>query len=184
MTGPSPNFRRSGVGATFGVKSFMTSPNTFTNACIGFGGALSGADEKPHYLFKIETADGSVLYGDYILAFLEDKKHFNVEIDLFGYVDPEYAGDLNPNRRRHFSAEECAAAEQPIRSFFPLPASSTKRYYTENTFWAGSISVQAGSFRTPTTAINFPTLRRIPSVLSQGKCRGRAKYRCCSKGDR
>jgi hypothetical protein len=45
------------------VDIIMTSTNTFTNARIGFGGHLSGADEKPHDLFKIERENGPVLNG-------------------------------------------------------------------------------------------------------------------------
>jgi hypothetical protein len=115
----------------------MTDHNTFTNARIGFGGALSGADQKPHYLFKIEGSDGPVLFGDYIFAYTEDRNHFNVEIGPFGYVDPYYAGDLNPSSRRHFSAEECAAAEQLIRSFFSTPGVFDKRFLPREAFLGG-----------------------------------------------
>ncbi len=115
----------------------MTDPNSFTNARVGFGGLVSGADEKPHDLFKIEREDSPVLFGDYILAFLEDGNHFNVEIGPFGYVDPYYAGDLNPSRRRHFSAEECSAAEQLISIFFSGPGVFDKRFLPREDFLGG-----------------------------------------------
>lgn len=130
----------------------MTSPNTFTDARVGFDGHVSGWDERPHNLFKIERADDRTLYGDYILAFLEDGNHFNVDIGPFGYVDPYHAGDLNPSRRRHFSAEECASAEQLVRSFFPPLASSTISSCRGKTSWAEFAFDRTGSFKSPASA--------------------------------
>jgi hypothetical protein len=121
----------------------MTESKSFEDARIGFAGPVSGADEKPHDLFKIERTEGPVLYGDYIWAFLEDRNHFNVEIGPFGYVDPEYAGDLNPTNRQHFSAEECAILEQLIRSFFSTPGVFKKQFIPPE-FFLGGISFQPG----------------------------------------
>jgi hypothetical protein len=114
----------------------MTEANIFSNARIGFARLLSGADEKPHDLFEIEKAEGGRLYGDYVLAFLKDDAHFNVEIAAFGYLDRRNAGDLNPARRQHFSVEECLAAEQLIRSFFPTLAFSIRVSFPGKLFWA------------------------------------------------
>jgi hypothetical protein len=121
----------------------MTNANTFTNARMGFGGFLSGADEKPHDLFEIERTEGPILYGDYIFAFLKDGNHFNVEIGLFGYVDPRYAGDLNPNSRQHFFPEECSAAEQLIRSFFSNPGVFDRKVLHRE-YFLGDISFRPG----------------------------------------
>jgi hypothetical protein len=114
----------------------MTEANIFSNARIGFARLLSGADEKPHDLFEIEKAEGGRLYGDYVLAFLKDDARFNVEIAAFGYLDRRNAGDLNPARRQHFSVEECLAAEQLIRSFFPTLAFSIRVSFPGKLFWA------------------------------------------------
>ena len=132
----------------------MTSPNTFTNARIEFAGFLNGADERPHYLFKIERAEGPSLYGDYTLAALEDDRHFNVEIGPFGYVDQYDAGDLNPSRRQHFSAEDCLAAERLIRSFFQPLACLIRGPYPGKPSWAAFVFDQTGSFKSLTTVSN------------------------------
>jgi hypothetical protein len=69
-------------------------------------------------LFKITQSTGQVLYGNYIYAFAENENDFDIEIGLFGYVDPYATGDLHPAYRQHFTAEESSAAERLIRSYF------------------------------------------------------------------
>ena len=96
----------------------MPNPNMFTNARVEAAGSTQGDDDRAHNLFKIVGTEGPALYGDYIYSFLENGNDFNIEIDLFGYVDYRYLGSPDPSKRQQFSAEEAAAAEQLIRSFF------------------------------------------------------------------
>jgi hypothetical protein len=107
----------------------MTDANSFTNASIDSAGTVGGADEAEHDLFKIEKGDGPPLYGDYFYIFPNDEPFFNIEIGVFGYLDPYAVGDLDPTYRLHFTAEESEAVEQLIRSFFlSNPRIFTKRW--------------------------------------------------------
>src|ERR1700730_5529600 len=93
--------------------------NPFTNAHIESAGSVRGTDERAYNLFKIGTADDPPLYGAYSYVFPDEKVFdFNIEIGLFGYVDPDNLGNLHPQARKHFGAEECLTIEQLIRSYF------------------------------------------------------------------
>jgi hypothetical protein len=96
----------------------MASSDTFTNARIESGGSTRGADDGAHTLFKIIRTDGPTLYGEYIYSFLENGNDFNIEINLFGYLESRHLGSRDPSKRQQFSAEEAAIAEQLIRSYF------------------------------------------------------------------
>jgi hypothetical protein len=71
-----------------------------------------------HDLFKIESPEIPTFYGDYIYSFLENEYDFNIDIGVFGFVDPQRVGSSDPAAREQFSAEECLAAEHLIRSYF------------------------------------------------------------------
>jgi hypothetical protein len=118
-------------------KELMTESNSFKDARIGFGGRLSGADEKPHSLFKIERTEGPVLYGEYVFAVAEDRNHFNVETGPFGYIDRYCAGLVGPSIQQHFSAEECSTLEQLIRAFFSTPGVFDKSFIPRELFLGG-----------------------------------------------
>ena len=101
------------------VDNLMTAADSFANARIVFAGAVSGVDEMPHRLFKLERPGELALYGEYIFVFEENG--INMEIGPFGYFDGRNLGiaHLNhPTVRRSFSEEECSAVQRLIQSFF------------------------------------------------------------------
>jgi hypothetical protein len=116
----------------------MTSTNTFINASIDSAGVVQGADETGHNTFKIERGEDPPLYGDYFYVFPNDGTEFNIEIGVFGYVDPNNIGNLHPAARQQFSAEESSTACQLIRSYFlSNPLIYTKRWPAPARFLGG-----------------------------------------------
>jgi hypothetical protein len=120
----------------------MTNTNRFANARVGSGGSVRGGDMLAHDLFKIEGPDGSTFYGDYTYIFLENGYDFNIEIDAFGYIDPQRVGSTDPAAREQFSAEECSAAEQLIRSYFLSEPDIYRKRFLPPARFAGSVSFQ------------------------------------------
>jgi hypothetical protein len=97
----------------------MGSVNAFADARIEAAGSVRGADEVGHDLFEIERDDGPPPLRRLYLRFSRPEKNdFNIEIGVFGYVDPYNVGNPHPKARHHFSAEESAAIEGLIRSYF------------------------------------------------------------------
>ncbi len=96
----------------------MANSDTFTNARIESGGSTRGDDDRAHRLFEIIRTDSPPLYGEYIYSFLKNGNDFNIEIDLFGYVEGRFIGSLESSRRQQFSTDEAGTAEQLIRSYF------------------------------------------------------------------
>jgi hypothetical protein len=96
----------------------MSATNRLSNGRVIAGGATSGDDDRNHFLFRIEGSGSPPLYGEYIHQFLDNKKDFNIEIDLFGYLDYHFLGSPNPGMRQSFSTEEASTAEGLIRSYF------------------------------------------------------------------
>jgi hypothetical protein len=97
----------------------MPAVNRFSSARVIAGGATSGDDDRNHFLFRIEGNQTTPpIYGEVIYQFLENGHDFNIEIDLFGYLDYRFLGSPNPTKRLSFSAEEAATAESLIRSYF------------------------------------------------------------------
>jgi hypothetical protein len=117
-----PFARRSLVSERASSKSTglqaMSAINRFANGRVIAGGDTSGDDDRNHMLFRIEGSGSPPIYGEYIYQFLENENDFNVEIDLFGYLDYHFLGSPNPSKRQSFSAGEASTAEGLIRSFF------------------------------------------------------------------
>jgi hypothetical protein len=100
----------------------MTNGNTFDGARIELAGSEGGVDGGGHLVFAVIKADDEVLYGEFFEVWTpENDRHFNIEIEAFGFTYQGNAGNAYPSARNHFSAEECAAAEKLIRSFFARP---------------------------------------------------------------
>jgi hypothetical protein len=96
----------------------MSATNRFADGRVIGGGDTSGDDDRNHMLFRIEGNGSPPIYGEYIYQFLENEHDFNVEIDLFGYLDYHFLGSTNPGMRQSFSTEEASTAEGLIRSYF------------------------------------------------------------------
>jgi hypothetical protein len=96
----------------------MANSDMFTNARVEEAGSTRGDDDGSHDLFKVVRSDGSVLYGEFKLLFMENGNDFNIEIGLFGYLESRYLGSADPTRRLQFSGEEAATLEGSIRSAF------------------------------------------------------------------
>jgi hypothetical protein len=75
-----------------------------------------------------------------IFYFFPDEKgsDFNIEIGLFGYVDPYNVGDLHPQARKHFTDEEWLTIEELIRTYFlSKPDIFAKRFLPPARFVGG-----------------------------------------------
>jgi hypothetical protein len=118
----------------------MSATNRFANGHVIAGGDTSGDDDGDHHLFRIEGSGSPPIYGEYIYQFLENEYDFNVEIDMFGYLDYHFLGSPHAKNRQSFSAEEASTAEGLIRSFFL----SDYRHTFLRARFAGGVSFRPG----------------------------------------
>jgi hypothetical protein len=115
----------------------MSGADKFVDGRVIAGGDTSGDDDRNHFLFRIEVSGGPPIYGEYIYQFLENEYDFNVEIDLFGYLDYRFLGSPNSTKRQSFSAEEASTAEGLIRSFFLSDPDIYRRDFLKARFAGG-----------------------------------------------
>lgn len=115
--------------------------NPFTNAHIKSAGAVRGTDEQGFNLFEIETADGPPLYGAYFYVFPDEEGYdFNIEIGLFGYVDPNNVGNLHPQARKHFKDEEWLTIGELIQGFFLSKPDIFAKRWPQPTRFVGGVT--------------------------------------------